>query len=78
MLALALAAGRLEYPRARWLPGPTEQLLVGGVVSLVGQRLLGGEDAALAELAPEITELILLPYLGMAEARAWAAPPGGR
>lgn len=71
-MACALEVGRLEYPRARYLPALTEQLLVGAVVGLIGQRLLGGEDKALAGLAPQLTELTLLPYLGGEQAKAWA------
>jgi len=74
-MALALAAGRLECPRARRLPANTESLLIGAIASLVGQRLLGGEDEALVDLAPQVIELTLLPYLGPEQARAWAQRP---
>jgi hypothetical protein len=49
------------------------------IAGTVTYRLL--DEEALAELpalAPELTELILLPYLGPAQARAWAQRPPRR
>jgi hypothetical protein len=75
----ALAAGRAERPQGAELPALTEQLLLGALAGQLSSRLLAGEQAPLAALASGLTELVLLPYLGAAEARAWARrsrPPG--
>jgi AcrR family transcriptional regulator len=66
--------GRGDYPTAS-VPDVTERLLVGGVASLVSQRLLREEPAATPELEAELTELLLIPYLGHAVARRIALQP---
>jgi hypothetical protein len=71
-LGQMLAAGRLERPGGEELPELTEQLLVGACAGTISPRLLGDEATSLPGLAPDLTELVLLPYLGSAEARAWA------
>jgi hypothetical protein len=71
-LGQMLAAGRLERPGGDELPDLTEQLLVGACAGTIFPRLLGDEATSLPGLAPDLTELVLLPYLGPAEARAWA------
>jgi hypothetical protein len=70
-LGQMLAAGRLERPGGEELPDLTEQLLMGACAGMISPRLLGDEATSLPGLAPDLTEFVLLPYLGAAEARAW-------
>jgi AcrR family transcriptional regulator len=68
-LAPLLRQGRAERPEGeRPLPDSTEDSTVGSLVSLVHRKVAAGEAAQLEELVPECAELILLPYLGPAEA----------
>jgi AcrR family transcriptional regulator len=67
--------GREDYPGAASVPDITERLLVGGVASLLRQRLLREEPAATPELELELAELLLIPYLGHDEARRIALQP---
>lgn len=46
-----------------------EEGLVGGIVTLLGRRVLGGEAAELDRFAPGVIEFALAPYLGADEAR---------
>ncbi len=46
-----------------------DQVLMGGIATLIARRLKAGEAAALTELLPDLTELALAPYLGREEAR---------
>jgi AcrR family transcriptional regulator len=46
-----------------------EEGLVGGIVTLLSRRVLGGEAAELARFAPGLLEFALAPYLGGPEAR---------
>jgi AcrR family transcriptional regulator len=46
-----------------------EEGLVGGIVTLLGRRVLGGEAAELGRFAPAVIEFALAPYLGVDEAR---------
>ncbi len=69
--AMALLAEAIR-PEA----GPTEadvevrdQVLMGGVATLIARRLGAGEANRLPELLPDLTELALAPYLGREEAR---------
>jgi AcrR family transcriptional regulator len=61
--------GREGLPGAASLPAVTERLLVGGVASVVSERLLREEPTATPALEAELTELLLIPYLGPEEAR---------
>jgi len=68
-LAPLLARGRAERPAGeRPLPGSTEDSTLGALVSLVHRKVATGEPERLEELLPECAELVLLPYLGPAEA----------
>jgi AcrR family transcriptional regulator len=49
-----------------------DQALVGGVTALISRRLNAGEAERLSELLPDLTELVLAPYLGRDEARRFA------
>jgi AcrR family transcriptional regulator len=68
----ALAAGlRRGRPLSRWgedLPAALEDLLVAGGISFVERSVFWDRPPAKA-LAPEITELILIPYLGGTRAK---------
>jgi AcrR family transcriptional regulator len=46
-----------------------EEGLVGGIVTLLGRRVLSGEAAKLDNFAPGLLEFALVPYLGVDEAR---------
>lgn len=61
--------GREDHPGAASLPAVTERMLVGGVASVVSERLLREEPTATPALEAELTELLLIPYLGQVEAR---------
>jgi AcrR family transcriptional regulator len=67
--AAMLRDGRRHYPRAAELPPPTERVLIGGIASIVSGHLLAEEPQALSGLEPELTELVLMPYLGQSEAK---------
>jgi AcrR family transcriptional regulator len=47
----------------------TGEAVVGGIVSMLGRRILAGEAEQLAKLFPEILEFALAAYLGADEAR---------
>lgn len=63
-LADLLRAGRARPEVVNRPPELTEQAAVGAVMAVVGARLAAGESASLGELAPELTEVVLIPYLG--------------
>jgi AcrR family transcriptional regulator len=71
-LSLQLGVGRGERALGADLPLHLEPTLIGGAFSLVARQLGGGEGPGLAELAPELTEYLLAPYLGVEVARALA------
>ncbi|HEX3361811.1 MAG TPA: TetR/AcrR family transcriptional regulator [Solirubrobacterales bacterium] len=68
-LTRALRAGRSAGSRGAELPPVLDAILVGGVVSLVARWVNTGEGDRLAELAPELSEALLAPYLGRAAVR---------
>ena len=65
--------GRDVSPHGGELPETLEEALIGGVFWIVYQRLTGPEPGKVGELLPELTEFILMPYLGVDEATAVAA-----
>ena len=67
-MAPLLRHGRGERPEAARLPGSTEDSTIGSLVSLAHRKVAAGEAAQLEDLLPDCAELILLPYLGPAEA----------
>jgi AcrR family transcriptional regulator len=73
--ARLMRSGREFFPAAERLPDITERVLVGGVESLLRQRLLREEPAATGALESELLELLLLPYLGRQDARRTAREP---
>jgi AcrR family transcriptional regulator len=75
-LLAALTEGR---PKSARVPSEAAELgLMGGLVALIVERVGAGEGRRLAELLPDLAELVLSPYLGQAravkEARARAVP----
>ena len=68
-LADLLRAGRQQAEVAHTPPELTEQAVVGAAMAVVGTRLLAGEVDSLSLLAPELTQVILTPYLGDEEAQ---------
>lgn len=71
--AARLERGRLLYPDAKSLPASMERALIAGSVTIVASRML--EGGAISEVEPEVAELLLIPYVGAAEARALAQRP---
>lgn len=67
-MAPLLQGGRAERPEAARLPASTEDSTIGSLVSLAHRKVAAGEAEQLEELLPDCTELVLLPYLGPAEA----------
>jgi hypothetical protein len=73
-LASRLAAG--APPRNPRLPdAPT---VVARIARQVNLELEAGREDHLAEVAPDLTFLALMPYLGFAEARRWSQPTATR
>ncbi len=56
--------------RLREVDPGVEEGLIGGLVTLLGRRVLNGEADQLEALAPAVIEFVLSPYLGVDEARA--------
>jgi hypothetical protein len=54
------------------MPPTTERALIGGVASIVADRLLSEEPRSLVDLEPQLAEFLLLPYLGRTEASRFA------
>lgn len=67
-MAPLLRRGRSERPEGARLPDSTEDSTIGSLVSLAHRKVAAGEAAQLEDLLPDCAELILLPYLGPAEA----------
>jgi AcrR family transcriptional regulator len=67
-----LRQGRRFYPQAAQMPPETERALVGGVASIVSDRLLSEEPQTLIDLEPQLAEFLLVPYLGRDEANKFA------
>lgn len=67
-MAPFLARGRAERPEGERLPASTEDSTIGALVSLASRKVVAGEAPLLEELTPDCAELVLLPYLGPAEA----------
>lgn len=67
-----LRPGRELNPRRAELPETLEETLMGGVMWVVNQRLIGDEVEKLRELLPETVEFLLRPYIGEEKAAAEA------
>jgi AcrR family transcriptional regulator len=72
-IAPLLRIGRAERPEGERLPASTEESTIGSLVSLVHRKVAAGEATQLEDLLPDCAELVLLPYLGPAEAARLAA-----
>jgi AcrR family transcriptional regulator len=68
-----LREGRGDDRRLRELPEATERTLVGGIASIVSGCLLAEDPQKLPKLEPQLVELVLIPYVGIDEARRVAA-----
>jgi AcrR family transcriptional regulator len=49
-----------------------DQVLMGGIATLITRRLKAGESGGLPELLPDLIELVLAPYVGRDEALRFA------
>lgn len=67
-MASLLRQGRAERPEGERLPASTEDSTIGSLVSLAHRKVAAGEAAQLGDLLPDCAGLVLLPYLGPAEA----------
>jgi AcrR family transcriptional regulator len=68
-IAPCLRRGRDSSPLADELPATLETATVGGILWLLQQRILEGEVDGLEALLPELTGIVVEPYLGEAEAK---------
>jgi hypothetical protein len=68
---------RAEAPQDRRRPKSTEQALVGGVGRVLAEHLRSGDFDGLCRSVPELVELLLVPYIGRAEARSWGQKAAG-
>jgi AcrR family transcriptional regulator len=68
-LAAALRAGRAESARGAELPAHTERVAIGGAISMLGHRARRGEGSQLPSVASEVSYFLLVPYLGVPEAK---------
>jgi AcrR family transcriptional regulator len=64
-----LRNGRERCPQAATLPELTERALIGATTSIIGARLLAGQADRLPALEPQLVQLVLMPYIGIEEAR---------
>jgi AcrR family transcriptional regulator len=67
-LAPMLREGRVHNPRASRLPDGLEVAIVGGLVWLIHQRLIAGQEDEIKGLLPEMLQVTLTPYVGEVEA----------
>ena len=68
-LAELLHRGREHNPAAASLPVATERTLIAGILLVISDHLLAEEGAVLPSKEPEMTELVLTPFLGSSEAK---------
>ena len=68
-LADLLRAGRGQLEGPHSPPAVAEQAVVGAAMAVVGARLLAGEVEALPLLSSELTQIILIPFVGDEEAK---------
>lgn len=64
-----LRDGRRLYPGAAALPAATERALIGGIASIISGDLLTEDFLAIPSLEGQLVELLLIPYVGLGEAR---------
>lgn len=68
-----LRAGRELRDGGEPLPDTAERGILGALNSMVGRQVTAGRGEQLEELLPDLTQFVLTPYLGAAEARRIAA-----
>lgn len=68
-LSTYLRQGRDHSPAAAAFPPTTERGLIGSIASQIGRKVSNGEAAQLPGLLPDLSQFVLQPYLGDAEAR---------
>jgi AcrR family transcriptional regulator len=68
-----LREGRQWRDGGEPLPETAERGILGAVNSMVGRQVTAGRGEELEGLLPDLTQFVLTPYLGAAEARAVAA-----
>jgi AcrR family transcriptional regulator len=68
-----LRKGREMRSEGADLPETTERGIIGAVNSMVARRLTAGRGERLQDLLPDLTQFVLTPYVGGAEARRIAA-----
>lgn len=79
-LAEGLRRGRTHFPNTESLAETTEWALVAGALACVTSRLLAEQASCLPSMGAELTEFLLVPYLGpqrAAEVAASAEPTAG-
>ena len=76
----ALDEGRGEARASASLPKLTAEAAVGGVMSILHARMIGGSvESSLHQLAGQLTSMVVLPYLGARAARQeLLRPPPGK
>lgn len=72
-MAALLSRGRSLSKEATGLPELTEKSVIGAITAIVSSRIANGEAEQLPELAPQLVELTLTPYVGAAEAKRVAS-----
>ncbi len=70
-----LSEGAPAAPGGAAMPEATDEAVVGGIATLLGRRILAGEQD-LEPLRKDLTEFALTPYLGPAEAKRIAGTNG--
>jgi len=68
-----LLEGRDEQSQGECLPEITEKMMIGGLATLIAQRLDYGRHVELPSLALEAIQFVLTPYVGIDEAKRIAA-----
>jgi hypothetical protein len=71
-----LLPGRELRPEGELLPEIVEAAMIGGIATIVAQRVDTGREAELPGLAEEAIQFVLTPYVGTEEARRIAAEAG--
>lgn len=74
-LTAVVDEGRAESRASRALPPLTAEGVVGGVLSVLHARLIGGHSASLLDLTGPLMGMIVLPYLGPGAARKESSRP---
>jgi len=72
-LAGLLETGRAESPYGAELPPTTERSIVGGVATIVANRVDRGRAGELPGLTAEVVQFVLTSYMGTEEAKRLAS-----